>query len=319
VIIRVENRKRFTILSNVPIEDERLSWEALGVLCWLLSKPDGWEALRAAVSNRKRGAGRDKVARIFAELQAADYMLRKKQQREDGRFEWSSLVFEEPFVSLGGKTVAGSSVNRTGKAATVQTSSVEPATVEPSLENSALSKTQRSKTDRSKTQEAKTQGREEPSRAPRASFVNRRLKPWPEGFELDSELEKIARSAGCDPNAEFAAFKDYCITNVKEYADWYAAFAGWIRKTERFGHSILVSAAGEKEDRWNGCPGGDCQHRCHHKGCADLPDDQCNHAPGPDRGSNLWESASVDRAPATRVWPQVRGGGGVGGDDGNHK
>src|SRR6266446_3095629 len=90
VIIRVGNRRRFTIISNVPIEDERLSWEALGVLSWLLSKPDGWEARKAAVSNQKRGAGRDKAARIFAELQAANYMLRKKQRREDGQFEWFS-------------------------------------------------------------------------------------------------------------------------------------------------------------------------------------------------------------------------------------
>src|SRR5208337_1151283 len=198
----------------------------------------------------------------------------------------------------------GFSVNGTGKPATVQSSSVGPAAAEPSLENPALSKTQRSKTDRSKTQEAKTQGREERSRAPGASFVNRRLKPWPEDFDLDSELEEIARSARCDANAEFAAFKDYCTANGKEYADWHAAFVGWIRKTERFGPSILVSAAGKKEDRWNGCPGGDCQHRCHHKRCADLPDDQCTYAPGPDRGSKslavsksltVWQASACSR------------------------
>jgi hypothetical protein len=291
VIIRVEKRKRFTIISNVPIEDERLSWEALGVLCWLLSKPDGWEALRAAVSNQKRGAGRDKAARIFAELQAANYMLRRKRQRKDGRFEWASLVFEEAFVDLNGKPVPGFSVNGTGKPATVLSSSVEPAVAEPSLEESALSKTRRSKTDRSKTQEAKTQEREEPSRAPSASSVNRRLKPWPEDFVLDAQLKEIARSAGCDPSAEFAAFKDYCTANVKEYADWRAGFAGWIRKTEKFGPAILVSATGKKNDRWNGCTGGDCQHRCHHKRCVDLPDNQCIYVLGPDRGVKSLGSA----------------------------
>jgi hypothetical protein len=238
MIIRAEKRRRFTIISNVPIEDERLSWEALGVLSWLLSKPDGWEALRESVSNQKRGAGRDKAARIFGELQAASYMLRKKQQREDGQFEWLSLVFEEPFVDLSGKPIAGFSATGTGKPAAVESSLVQPAAAEPSLESSALSKTQRSKTDRSKTQEARTQGREEPSRAPGASFGNRRLKPWPEDFELDSELEEIARSAGCDPNAEFSAFKSYCTANGKEYADWCAAFVGWIRKTKRFGHQF---------------------------------------------------------------------------------
>jgi hypothetical protein len=280
MIIRVERRKRFTIISNVPIEDKRLSWEALGVLCWLLSKPDRWKALRESVSNQKRGAGRDKAARIFAELQAASYMLRKKQQREDGQFEWLSLVFEEPFVDPSGKSVAGSLATATGKPATVESSSVEPAEAESSLENPALSKIQRSKTDRSKNQEANTQGREEPSRALSASPVKRRLKPWPECFELDAQLEEIARSARCDPSAEFAAFKDYCTANGKEYCDWRAGFAGWIRKTEKFGQSIPVSATGKKNDRWNGCPG-DCQHRCHHKRCADLPDDQCTYVSGP--------------------------------------
>lgn len=291
MIIRVEKRKRFTIISNVPIEDQRLSWEALGVLCWLLSKPDGWEALRASVSNQKRGAGRDKAARIFAELQAANYLLRRKRQRKDGRFDWFSLIFEEAFVDLDGKIVPGSSGNGTGKPSTVPSSSVEPAVAEPSLEDSALSKTERSKTDRSKTQEANTQGREEPSRAPSALPVNRRLKPWPEDFELDAQLEEIAKSAGCDPSAEFAAFKDYCTAKVKEYGDWRAGFAGWIRKTEKFGQSIPVSATCEKNDRWNGCPGGDCRHRCHHKRCVDLPDDQCIYVLGPDRGIKSLRSA----------------------------
>ena len=271
MIIRVEKRKRFTIISNEPIEDDRLSWEALGVLCWLLSKPDGWEALRVAVSNQKRGAGRDKAGRIFAELQTANYMLRRKRQRKDGRFEWDSLVFEEAFVDADGKTVPGYSAKCTGKPPPGLSSLVEPAVAEPSLEDSALSKTKRSKTDRSKTHEANTQGREESSRAPSASPVNRRLKPWPEDFELDAELEEIARGAGCDPTAEFAAFKDYCTANVKEYGDWRAGFAGWIRKTEKFGRSIPVSATRNRDDRWNGCPGGDCQHRCHHKRCVDLP------------------------------------------------
>jgi hypothetical protein len=277
VIIRVEKRSRFTIISNVAIEDERLSWEALGVFSWLLSKPDRWEARSAAVSNQKRGAGRDKVARIFTELEAANYLVRKKQQCEDGRFEWFSLVFEEPFDSLNADAATGFSVVGTGKPATVWPLSVQASAAEPSPDNPALSKTQRSKTDRSKTQEAKTQEREERSRASGTSFRNRRLKPWPEEFVLDSELREMATSAGCDPEAEFAAFKNYCTAHAKEYADWYAAFANWIQKADKFGPSIPISAIGS-EDRWNGCPGGDCQHRCHHKKCADLPDDQCHHS-----------------------------------------
>jgi len=90
----------------------------------LLSKPDGWDALRAAVSNQKRGAGRDKAARIFAELQAANHLPRRKRERKDGRFDWFSLLFEEAFVDLDGKTVPGFSANRTGKPTTVLPSSL---------------------------------------------------------------------------------------------------------------------------------------------------------------------------------------------------
>ena len=268
MIIRVEKRKRFTIISNVPIEDERLSWESLGVLCWLLSKPDGWEALRASVSNQKRGAGRDKAGRIFAELQAANYMLRRKRQRKDGRFEWFSLVFEEGFLDLNGKTVPGYSVNRTGKPTTVPSSSVEPAVAEPSLEDSALSILRNPKPIDPKLRKQRRKERGT-LRAPSASPVIEDSNHGQKTSSWTLRLEEIARSAGCDPSAEFAAFKDYCTANVKEYGDWLAGFAGWIRKTEKFGQSIPVSATRNKDDRWNGCLGGDCQHRCHHKRCVD--------------------------------------------------
>jgi hypothetical protein len=45
MIVRVqkEKRLRFTIISNMPIEDGRLSSESLGLLTYLLSKPDNWE------------------------------------------------------------------------------------------------------------------------------------------------------------------------------------------------------------------------------------------------------------------------------------
>ena len=42
MIIRARKRENFTMISNMPIRDERLSAEALGVLAYLLSFSDNW-------------------------------------------------------------------------------------------------------------------------------------------------------------------------------------------------------------------------------------------------------------------------------------
>lgn len=54
---------------------DRLSYEAIGMLSYLLSKPDGWKIIVEDLKTDK--CGRDKVYRIFRELKAAGYLKRE--------------------------------------------------------------------------------------------------------------------------------------------------------------------------------------------------------------------------------------------------
>jgi hypothetical protein len=95
IIRTVKQRGEFAILPKAAINDDRLSWEALGVLAYLLSKPDGWQVnLKHLV---KRGRAQDhKVRRIVAELEDAGYMVRRRQNGEGGKWTWVTEIYETP-------------------------------------------------------------------------------------------------------------------------------------------------------------------------------------------------------------------------------
>ena len=42
MIIRRRHNKNFTVIGNELFSDERLSLEALGLLCYLRSRPNDW-------------------------------------------------------------------------------------------------------------------------------------------------------------------------------------------------------------------------------------------------------------------------------------
>lgn len=70
-------------------EDRRISWEALGLLVYLLGKPDNWQVSIAHLVSEKDGcefpSGRDKVYRLLNELQKAGYIVRSASRDEKGR------------------------------------------------------------------------------------------------------------------------------------------------------------------------------------------------------------------------------------------
>jgi hypothetical protein len=91
MIVRVqkEKRLRFTIISNMPIEDGRLSSESLGLLTYLLSKPDNWEVSIRHLPSEK-WAGVDKVRKMLRELADTGYCKRKLVHGRTGKFAWKS-------------------------------------------------------------------------------------------------------------------------------------------------------------------------------------------------------------------------------------
>ncbi|MGW2113750.1 hypothetical protein [Streptomyces zhihengii] len=117
----------FTILPNELLRDDRLSYCARGVLAELLSRPSGWETNADALSDRARrhrgdvvGEGRRGLRSAFAELEAAGYMVRRKEKGERGRFVTVLEVYDVPQLrgTARGTSADGTSVNGTSASGT---------------------------------------------------------------------------------------------------------------------------------------------------------------------------------------------------------
>lgn len=110
MIIRREHRANFTTIANAVVDDKNLSYEALGLLTYLLSRPDDWqvrvEQLRQRKSVRGEEVGRDQMYRIVGELRGAGY-LRYVPVYEDGKVASAHYIIREtPVVEAESESVA---------------------------------------------------------------------------------------------------------------------------------------------------------------------------------------------------------------------
>ena len=95
-IIRAKRTQNFTIINNKVYERHVLSWQAMGMLGYLLSKPDDWRVVVPELVNvtkdTKKQTGREGVYNILKELEEKGYLTRKKNK--DGTVD--SFIFDEP-------------------------------------------------------------------------------------------------------------------------------------------------------------------------------------------------------------------------------
>lgn len=78
-ILRHRHRKAFTVLPNSTLRDPALSFRALGLLAHLVSLPEGSSVDSSSLAEARK-EGRDAVRTAFAELVAAGYSTRRKEQ-----------------------------------------------------------------------------------------------------------------------------------------------------------------------------------------------------------------------------------------------
>lgn len=95
-IFRIEKSNNYTLIHRFIAEDERLSWEARGLLIFLLVKPDDWIVIFTHLINSSP-AKKDKVRRIIQELIKHNYIVKKEVRGESGRFSAPEyIVYELP-------------------------------------------------------------------------------------------------------------------------------------------------------------------------------------------------------------------------------
>lgn len=94
-VVRRKRSENFAIIPNHVAEDTRLSFEARGVLVYLLAKPHDWDI--RITDLRKQGLGRDRAYRILDELAQAGYLERVQEAGPNGRFGATSYtVYDDP-------------------------------------------------------------------------------------------------------------------------------------------------------------------------------------------------------------------------------
>lgn len=78
------------------LDDPALSFRAVGVGAWLLSKPEGWRVNSEALA-RTHAEGRDAVRSALRELELAGYLVRRKYQNpKTGRWWTETVLYESP-------------------------------------------------------------------------------------------------------------------------------------------------------------------------------------------------------------------------------
>lgn len=91
-IIKTKRNINFTTIPNSIVNDKRLQWNDLGLLVYLLSKPETWSVRVDALVNEK-GIGRDAVYGMLKRLRAIGYASLIRYA--DGSTEWT--ILDEPY------------------------------------------------------------------------------------------------------------------------------------------------------------------------------------------------------------------------------
>ncbi len=101
ILRRAQRTRQFTVVALEVMNDRRLSAPCLGVLLYLLSKPDNWQP-RAGELEARFEAGRDRVRGWLRDLCAAGYARRKVLQAANGALIGSGYeIHEEPLAGGG--------------------------------------------------------------------------------------------------------------------------------------------------------------------------------------------------------------------------
>lgn len=96
-ILRKEKKNNFTIIDNAIFRDCSLSYKAKGLLCQMLSLPDGWEWSIEGLATLSTD-GKSAVTSALEELKEAGY-FRREQKRIDGKMAGVEYVVSETKMS----------------------------------------------------------------------------------------------------------------------------------------------------------------------------------------------------------------------------
>ena len=98
-VIRSKREDKFTVVGNIIFQPGNLSFDARGLLCTLLSKPDDWSVIVKALENETKGCRKhskaDALYAMLKELKEAGYVVMKR--RSTGEVDY--FVYDTPQIA----------------------------------------------------------------------------------------------------------------------------------------------------------------------------------------------------------------------------
>jgi Helix-turn-helix domain len=105
----------YVVVSNDMARNDQLSWEARGLLLYLLSHAEHWEVNVKQLVQQSPNAGRDRVYRIINELVEAGYIVTQQNRNNQGQMmSMDYIVYDAPAApasTANGSTANGFSVH----------------------------------------------------------------------------------------------------------------------------------------------------------------------------------------------------------------
>lgn len=96
--IRTEKNRNnpYVMINKTALDDEKLSWKAKGIWCYLMSKPDGWKCQVEDLKKHSKD-GTDSVKAGLRELREHGYMIKRPiKNAKNIIVEWEEILFEVP-------------------------------------------------------------------------------------------------------------------------------------------------------------------------------------------------------------------------------
>lgn len=133
-----DSENPYFLMRRDTAQDTNLSFEARGLLAYLLSKPGDWVITRADLM-REGNCGRDRVVKLLKELVQHGYAKRKGQRRTDSN-RWAGVDYEiHEMPELDAQSPM-----------TENPSTEIPSTENPPLQNTEINKVQKERVPRKK-------------------------------------------------------------------------------------------------------------------------------------------------------------------------
>jgi len=99
-ICRKVRRRSFTQIDNEPINDPNLKYEDIGLLAYVMSKPDNWTIYKNELIS-SHANGRESVASILKRLEERGYLMVIQGRTEKGYFSHNQYIFTDRAFDFG--------------------------------------------------------------------------------------------------------------------------------------------------------------------------------------------------------------------------